>query len=43
MLDFSKIDMSAYFADMQAGLQGSIEGAQQKALDKVQQHYDQTQ
>ena len=42
MLDFSKIDMSEYFADMQAGLQESIEGAQQKALDKVQQHYDQT-
>lgn len=42
MLDFSKIDMSEYFADMQAGLQDSIEGAQQKALEKVQQHYDQT-
>jgi conjugal transfer mating pair stabilization protein TraN len=41
MLDFSKIDMSEYFADMQKGLQQQIQDSQQKTMDKVQQHYQQ--
>lgn len=41
MLDFSKIDMSEYFADMQKGLQQQIQDSQQKTMEKVQQHYQQ--
>lgn len=40
-LDFSKIDLSEYFGDMEEDLAGKIEAAQTTAREKIREHYEQ--
>jgi conjugal transfer mating pair stabilization protein TraN len=40
-LDFSRIDLSEYFGDIQRDLTQKIQGAQSTVQQKIQEHYEQ--